>query len=346
MLNDANDIIWENKTPSSVLFCRPLFFEFVKETENIVKKIYNHYNSRLDKLQTHNINIGDKTFKCSFDFECTMIDGKVCSILTGERASSRCNICHVGPSKVNDIEYVLTLLPDEQSYKFGLSTLHAWIRCLEYLLHIAYNMGIETSTARSDEEKKSKAQRKQMIQTLLSSKLGITVDVVKQGWGTTNTGNVARAFFENAKSVAEITQLDENLINRLHNVLQVITSGKAVDCNAFQTYSLDTARLCIQLYPWYNIPPAVHKILIHGSDIIKALPLPIGWYSEECQEANNKHFRQARLLCSRMFNRTASNEDVLHYMLIASDPFVSRNRYIESRKVKKLSDAAKNMLVM
>lgn len=52
--------------------------------------------------------------------------------------------------------------------------------------------------------KKSKTQ----IQNELRKKLGILVDVTKQGCGSTNDGNTARIFFRNFEVVSEITGFD------------------------------------------------------------------------------------------------------------------------------------------
>lgn len=45
-------------------------------------------------------------------------------------------------------------------------------------------------------------------------------------------------------------------------------------------YAFDTARKLISLYPWYYLPPSVHKILVHASDVINHAFLPIGELSE------------------------------------------------------------------
>ncbi|GJQ88778.1 hypothetical protein Trydic_g5300 [Trypoxylus dichotomus] len=39
------------------------------------------------------------------------------------------------------------------------------------------------------------------------------------------------------------------------------------------SYTRDTAKLPIQLYLWYYVPSTVHKILIHGAEIITAAAL-------------------------------------------------------------------------
>lgn len=95
-------------------------------------------------------------------------------------------------------------------------------------------------------------------------------------------------FFENLVVSAQITRIDEELIQRFHVILQIISSGFKINVEKFQEYSLDTARKFIELYPWY-MPTSVHKILVHGSIIIDSSLLPIGQMSEEVQEGCNKY---------------------------------------------------------
>ena len=45
---------------------------------------------------------------------------------------------------------------------------------------------------------------------------------------STNTGNVARDFFSEAKAVAKITGVDKESITRFHIILQINTYVKAV----------------------------------------------------------------------------------------------------------------------
>lgn len=127
--------------------------------------------------------------------------------------------------------------------------------------------------------------------------------------------------------------------------MQVLACGKEIDCEKFKKYCLDTAELCINLYPWYKIPPSVHKVLIHGSDIIRHLGLPIGCLSEEAQEASNKIFRKARAQNSIMKSRMCTNEDIMHYLFISSDPLISSIRIKQEKITKDLSAEAKELLI-
>lgn len=72
------------------------------------------------------------------------------------------------------------------------------------------------------------------------------------------------------------------------------------------------------------MPVSVHKILIHGAEIIQHRLLPIGQLSEEVIEARHKEFRQYRRENTRKSNRRITNEDMLHSLLISSDPYITR----------------------
>ncbi|EFN86779.1 hypothetical protein EAI_00137, partial [Harpegnathos saltator] len=63
-----------------------------------------------------------------------------------------------------------------------------------------------------DENKNIKQNRKKLIKYYLKDTLGISVDVVKQGAGNSNTGNTARRFFAEPQVVAKICRLDKRLV--------------------------------------------------------------------------------------------------------------------------------------
>ncbi|EFN66027.1 hypothetical protein EAG_10476, partial [Camponotus floridanus] len=47
----------------------------------------------------------------------------------------------------------------------------------------------------------------------------------------------------------------------------IMASNFAVDFEKFEIYARETAELYINLYGWYRMPPSVHKVLLHGSNI-------------------------------------------------------------------------------
>lgn len=66
-----------------------------------------------------------------------------------------------------------------------------------------------------------KAEKKTKVQRDLKTELGIMVDCVKQGFGSTNDGNTARKFFEEIEIVSKVTGIDKRLIERFAVILQV-----------------------------------------------------------------------------------------------------------------------------
>lgn len=118
-----------------------------------------------------------------------------------------------------------------------------------------------------------------------------------------------------------------------------------IDCAAMKNYCEETYKMCISMYGLYKMPPSVHKLLMHGSDIISCFKIPFGWLSEEPQEGNNKIFRRICQENSRMVNRKATNEDIMHYLMILSDVVISSLRIKDEVKVKPLSQQAQKLLI-
>jgi len=82
-----------------------------------------------------------------------------------------------------------------ENFKYGLSSLHAWIRFMECILHIAYRLDFCKWSARSIEEKEQMKSAKGRIQKLFKDKTGLLIDYPKQEAGSSNDGNTARRFF-------------------------------------------------------------------------------------------------------------------------------------------------------
>lgn len=210
----------------------------------------------------------------------------------------------------------------------------------------AYRIDFKKWSARG-KDKELMAQRKQRIQASFKNECGLLIDIVKQGAGTTNDGNTARRFFRDSKTSARLTGLNEDLIERFHIILQTIASGERVYISKFSHFCQETADLYVQLYPWFFMPSSVHKLLIHGADIIEHFGLlPIGKLSEEASEARNKDFRNYREHHSRKMSRIATNEDILHNLLLSSDPKLSLIRPQMGKKQRMALSAKAAELLM
>lgn len=97
--------------------------------------------------------------------------------------------------------------------------------------------------------------------------------------------------------------VDYNLIFRFSVILQAVSSFCEINTIEFGKYCEETAKLYVELYPWYYMPPTVHKLLIHGPFIVSKTSLPIGKLTEEALEAQHKIIRRFRQYNTRKMSR-------------------------------------------
>ena len=94
------------------------------------------------------------------------------------------------------------------------------------------------------------------------------------------------------------------------------------------------------------MPQALHKVLIHSHQLVRAKPLPIGMLSEEAQEASNKNVKRFRENFTRKTSRKDTNCDLMRRMLCSSDPVISSlRRSADSKKELELPEEAAELLV-
>lgn len=332
-------IIWQNPRPSSPRYCRPIRMQWKKETKalSIDEKMYVE-NQVLSLQPTVATTSAGQDIRITHQLHMTMIDGKICSAITDTPSSQTCYVCGATPKSMNNIDDAVKRTSDTSTFQFGLSTLHAWIRFLECVLHLSYRLDVKKWQVRDAEHKKLFLDRKTKVQAQIREQMGLLVDYPRAGGsGTSNDGNTARRFFKNPSLAASLTGVDENLIRRFATVLQALSCGYDVSEEDFGNYALETAKLFVDLYPWYYMPTSVHKILLHGSSIISAALLPIGQMSEEAQEARNKDIKTFRLQHARKFSRAATNEDIFRRLLLSSDPVISSIRQLPRKTSTSLS---------
>jgi hypothetical protein len=315
-------ILWQNPRPSSTRYCRPIKLIFKKETSKLVKEEIQNIENQISEIQPTNCGLGSEQVVIKHSFNLTMIDGKTFGVVSNSSNQS-CGICGATPKIMNQLEKIWSLQPNSQLYMYGISNLHAWIRCLECCLHISYRLDIKKWQIRDEDEKKQVKERKQRLIETLKSEMSLLVDIPKPGFGTTNDGNTARKFFREYALSSSITGLNEDFLKRLYVILTALSCGFMINNEAFAEYAKTTAKLYVELYLWYNMPSSLHRILIHGPEIVKAATLPIGMFSEEALESRNKDFRKYRQCNTRKFSRTKTMQDLFNALLVSSDPVIS-----------------------
>lgn len=85
------------------------------------------------------------------------------------------------------------------------------------------------------------------------------------------------------------------------------------------------------------MPTSLHKILIHGHQIIDNMGIAIGLLSEDAQESRNKDVRHYRENFSRKFSRKMAMEDTYHRLMVSSDPHITGLRKLMPKKKLTLS---------
>lgn len=268
----SKEEVWVNKSPSSTLYCRPIKFVLEKENPDLVRKVFNEFNEKIKNLECDVIQKNGKVVEVTYEMHCTMIDGAVANVLTNTNSTSRCFICKASPTEMNNLNISKT--PNVDNYKYGLSTLHCWIRFFECLLHIAYRLPFQIW--RVSKNNKEFLEHKKKIQNEFKKRTGLIIDQVKTGFGNTNDGNTARRFFSNSDVASEITGINKELIVNFGTILRVLSCGTPINVNTFKDLITITRNMYLIHYGWYYMPSTVHKVLVHGCDIIEYFNLPIG----------------------------------------------------------------------
>ena len=249
------------------------------------------------------------------------------NILTKTKSFQRCPICGAGPKQIleiMDLRAIEFAPKEEERLYYGISPLHAWIRFFECVIHISYRIKIKKWQIKRKEDKEIFASRKIEVQNLFWERLALNIDKPKPGGsGNTNDGNTARRAFQKTEILSEITGLDNSLLQNFKIILITISCQYAINLEKFEVFCFQTARIFKERYPWYPMPPTVHKVLVHGKQILEKCILPPGYFSEEAAESKNKCYKHNRQFHARKSSRKSNLEDIFNRAMETSVPFIS-----------------------
>lgn len=79
--DNGNAVMWENNVPSSPIFCRPISFEFVRETEELTLSIDRSIKEEIANLTPFRTRIEETTINVRTELKFCMVDGKVSTYL-------------------------------------------------------------------------------------------------------------------------------------------------------------------------------------------------------------------------------------------------------------------------
>ena len=60
-----------------------------------------------------------------------MVDGKALNAITGTSSQQVCSICKASPTKTNFRAKLIKKISDKNTFEYGISPLHLWIRNFE-----------------------------------------------------------------------------------------------------------------------------------------------------------------------------------------------------------------------
>lgn len=172
--------------------------------------------------------------------------------------------------------------------------------------------------------------------------MGLRVDQVLQGSGTTNTGNITRACFQKPQLFAECLDIDTELVKNISIILSAFKSKQALKLDVLQELCLKTYSLHYEKYSWARMNPTLHKLLQHGCEIARCFPIPMAYYAEDANEAWHKLYRRNMTEHSRQNSRKNRLHDVFNRAVYMSDPKISLIKLKERERMYKKRQHADN----
>lgn len=89
-LDDSKNIVWNNATPQSPRWCRPLQLQFEKETDELTLKEKESVENEIAALIPFTVTIADIKVTFEYKLYLTMIDGKCLAVITKTKSKQTC----------------------------------------------------------------------------------------------------------------------------------------------------------------------------------------------------------------------------------------------------------------
>ena len=167
-----------------------------KEMEELKKHIFNH-----------------KSFpNVDFRFNplLAMLDGKTKNLLTEESSYTNCPTCGAKPTEVlRDLQHRFGVR-NPKFLTYGISNLHWGPNAFKWLMKLASHQPFRRYHCTGFKDVQEKEMERMCMELALAT--GCRAFEVKQGCGTTNSGNIARRAFEDPKLFAEILRLPVDFV--------------------------------------------------------------------------------------------------------------------------------------
>jgi len=340
IIDDEETPLFDYPCQNSPHSCRPLRLAFEKETEATMQCEFQRLQKEMSELT--DLVVSPKV-TIQFSGLFTLIDGKVLCSITGAK-TIQCPLCHKsglelakneGPFELKSTEFIC----------YGASVLHFGLRAFSTLLQIGYKQDFKSHRVTKQNSSTVEA-RKLKVKQAFKREMNLIVDSPSSP-GNTLCGNVARKAFSNPVKFAQIIGVSPMLVSNIEVIWRIMGSKYPINAEKFDKLCKETLEVYLSDAGWFNIPPTIHKILVHGKDIIKACPVPIGWTSEEGSEANNKFIRKFLLHHTRKTSHIDTLTDLFHRLLEISDPvLVTKSCKSQKKEKRKLTPEMREILAI
>ena len=231
---DVNSIVWENPYSNSIFYTRPIQLTKMKESRELVEKIFPDIQSCIDSLASPHL-IEGIACKVAVETKITMIDGKMVDVVLGD-SGAFCHYCDISQSNASSLDHLaatgvggmlITKTIEECQRRWELlesgkmayrdperagqchkpllsqsgrlfAILHQELRSLDFALKILYHL-VSSQEVWSEANPTVKAKVAEakllVIKHIKATCGGLLVDSPTSAGGNTNTGPVAKRFF-------------------------------------------------------------------------------------------------------------------------------------------------------
>ena len=307
-----------------------------------MQKVTLDLDNQIDSIKESRANIGDgNAIKVKHVVIPSMNDGKSLNAISTRKiretkpkaaavATIVCSVCLKSMKHFTKSFYHRPVV--KEVLKYGCAPLHTRMNCFQNLFKAG-------CSKKATEQGCSYKEMETILKTKFREELGIRVFEPEVGGGNSNTGNVGRRFFSNAKKSAEILDIDVEIIEKVKELLDIISSAtKFHDPDQFQLKAVKVWKMyCTNLAEYRGICPTFHRLLAHGDlylQFAKDIGVPLGKLSESAIEARNIDNKTVRRYHSRTCGFVEQNTDSFHWLSWTSDPVVCSLRRKPKRGVR------------
>ena len=350
---ETQQVVYEEPMANTAMAHRPLRLSYEPENRESVCKEYQRVEQDFKDHEPYQP-IPGVTF--TVNSIPTLFDGKCLKFITHESADQNCAICGAKPTQMSTIGTHFTVKEEPPDVlKHGVAPLHFRLRATDFLLHLGSYSEIQKPQANLEADKISRELREDEIKTDIWERYHVRVFGKGPHGGGVLTGNTARKLFEDPEFLSTTLKVPLEIVLKLKSMCDAVNSSKKIDSAKFEELGTEFNDLFFQhfVHPgktrsWYFMPSSIHKITVHGKQLLDNLPMAPGLSSEEGSEANNKFFREIRRSLTRKLSSLTVIQDLNERLLCISDPLILKKAskdYLRKKKKRPVPEHLKDLLL-